>query len=43
LLGEEEEKEDWKEKQLGAFFPGSEAGHALLAVPSWIFVAVKCS
>jgi hypothetical protein len=32
-----------KEKLPGAFFPGPEAGHTLLAVLGRIFVAVRCN
>jgi hypothetical protein len=31
-----------KKKWLGAFFPGTEVRHTLLAVPRWIF-AVRCN
>jgi hypothetical protein len=32
-----------REKQLGAFFPGLEARHILLAVPCRIFIDVRCN
>jgi hypothetical protein len=39
-LGKKEKnKKNKKEKQLGAFFPGPEARHALLAVLGMTFVA----
>jgi hypothetical protein len=47
-LGEEKErkkgrKEGRKEKQLGAFPPGLERGHALLVVLGGIHTAVRCN
>jgi hypothetical protein len=38
---EEKKKEREREKWPGAFFPGLETGHGLLAVPGGIFVAVR--
>jgi hypothetical protein len=40
-LGEERKEKKNKEKWPGAFFPGLEAGHTLLAVPGRIIMAVR--
>jgi hypothetical protein len=45
-LGEErkeKKREREREKWPGVFFLGKETGHAFLAVPSRIFVAVRCN
>jgi hypothetical protein len=45
LLGEERKEKDKKskEKAVGAFTPGPEARHTLLAVLGRIFAAVRCN
>jgi hypothetical protein len=43
LLEEERKEKKTKEKQLGAFFPGLEARHTLLAVLGGVLVAVRCN
>jgi hypothetical protein len=40
---EKEKKKRSRSSQEGAFFPGPEARHALLAVPYRIFVVVRCN